>query len=51
MFDSLRKFVDIVFKGLGIFFILVVFVFSGILLKSCMMTAGDMDRIHSEVSR
>ena len=48
MFESMRKFIDIVFKGLGILFILVVFAMGGIMVKAYMQTMDNMNKTHLE---
>ena len=47
--EGLRRFIDIVFKGLGIAFILAVVVFVSIMFKSCSNTLEVMDHAKSEV--
>lgn len=51
MFESLRKFVDILFKSLSIMVIIAVGVFSVVLFKSCSSTVDMMDARQIERSK
>ena len=45
MFESFRKLIDIIFKSMGILFIVVVFVFIVVIVKSCSVAVNQMDTI------
>lgn len=49
MFDSLRKFIDILFKSLGIVVIVISLVFVVVMFKSCSDTFEMMDKVNKEV--
>lgn len=45
MFESFRKLIDLVFKSVGILFVVVIFVFIVVIVKSCSVAVDQMDEI------